>query len=174
MNVKAFYASLFSLFLVVFSNAEANTRSADIIIGISSTVDVTVSGQINNLELITEDRGFFIASAQVKVDDLSIKPGAAKAHLKKEKMLNSSTYPYVQAKNISCKSDSGKALEGDCTGSLVIKGIEKNISGIRYKVLTDDSIEIRFNFYLSDFNIAQKVFIFGIENEANTLIKVLP
>jgi YceI-like domain len=155
---------LISLFY--FFSFSALASFAKVKIFINSGLDVIVTAQSIPFIFEKNEQGFVIQYVVVKTSDLNVKPSLVAAKIKKKKFLHVEQYPEITVNSIVCEE-----MNHQCKLNLRIKNNEKTI--LANYSSTESAILLKFHFLLSDFDIAQSISFWKIENQAQVEVDIL-
>ncbi len=165
-----FFARLF-ISVLISQNIFAASGAVDILL--KSAVTVKVFSPLKDINLEKAPFGYMINRVVISALDLSVTPAAAKGNLHSSKFLNSDKYPQIVVSNVKCviKNKTNLNEEGNCTGNLGIKGQTRPITTARFSVLNKE-LRITFTFSISSYGIADKVFLFKIDDSAQAVVRI--
>lgn len=149
--------------LICLNSILAYAGNGQIKIKLKSITDVEATYNSANINLVKSNTGFLLPQQIVKVEDLNVAPAATKNMMRSEKMLNAEKYPEIIVSKVVCSYTA--ADKGNCTGDLKVKGVSKPIKQGFFKV-EKNIFYLKFNFLLSDYNIARKALLFKIDDLA--------
>lgn len=148
---------------IFFSALGAYAGSGQIKIKLKSVTDVEATYSSANINMVRTDYGFSLIEQRVDVLQLEVDPSAAKKMMRSKKMLNAEKYPEIVVSNVVCISTAAET--GSCKGDLQVKGVKKPIRHSVFKV-ENNILYLKFDFLLSDYNIARKALLFKIDDLA--------
>jgi hypothetical protein len=151
------------LFLALSLPAFANEGLVNI--KLESAINVSVHAKAKNITINKTAIGYNIDRALVLTNELTTSPSMVKSSLKSERLLDTAKYKEIIVSNLICVENNKIESSGACTADLEIKGIKHKIENMTYLKL-NSNLQLKFNFKLSDYNIAQKVFLFRVQNQA--------
>jgi hypothetical protein len=157
--------------ITILIGLQSFANDGEVFIKLKSSSDVLVYSNLKNINLESQPDGFYIQNAAIDTNELETKPGVAKGRMKSKKILDVKNYPKIYVTNLQCVSAMNDSASGACSGNLEIKGRNLPLANATYRI-ANDHVSIKFNFKLSDYNIAQKVFLFKINNSADVEVKI--
>ena len=162
--------TLTSLTLLLLLGFTAKANDGEVRIMLDSARTVTIQADVKGIQLEETQTGYYVQKAVVKTSTFNTTPSIVRGRLKSQKILDTNNYPEIYMTELICTAQNENVNQGYCSGDLEIKGHKKAISA-SYKTI-NQKIVIQFDFLLSDYNIAQRVFLFNIKNTAHAEIKI--